>query len=171
MTFTWHTARLSGSRQYQYRIKWDWILALALVRGSNGPPWFFVNNSRKRHQLATELSVPSFWSIWHVSWKFWLPAMSGRSYNVIHMSGHVPTKSADFLIYRIWVSFIAFYKVLWHCMQNNWCLWISRNQIQLLRGQGHARSCMSWAVSLAHSVISLLLQLSWPCGIYWSVLT
>ena len=70
------------------------------------------------------------------------------SYDV--MSGHVRTKSADFEIYRIWARFVAFWSVLLHCRQHNWCLWISRSHIQLPWGQGHARSRVPWAVSVAH---------------------
>ena len=48
-----------------------------------------------------------------------------------HTWRHVRSKSADFAIYRIWVSSIAFWSVFLHCMQRNWCLWISRSHIQL----------------------------------------
>ena len=67
-----------------------------------------------------------------------------------HMSGQSQTKSADFAIYRIWASFVAFWSLLLHSRQHHWCLWISRSHIQLPRGQGHARSRVPWSVSVAH---------------------
>ena len=66
-----------------------------------------------------------------------------------HISGDVRTKSADFAIYCVWASFAAFWSVLLHCRQHNWCLWISRNHIQLPWGQGLAR-WVPWAVSVVH---------------------
>ena len=67
-----------------------------------------------------------------------------------HISGHVGTKSADFAIYRIWASFIAFWSILSHSRQHHWWLWISRRHIQLPLGQGHTRSQVPWSVFLAH---------------------
>ena len=88
------------------------------------------------------------------------------------MSGHVRTKSADFVIYRIWAGFAAFWSVLLHCRQHNWCLRIYRSHIKLPLGQGHARSRVPWAVFAAHfsryNSISFInvttLQLSWVLG-------
>ena len=56
----------------------------------------------------------------------------------------------SFAIYRIWAIFVAFWSVLLHCRQHNWCLWIYTTHIQLLWGQGHGRSQVPWAVSVAH---------------------
>ena len=67
-----------------------------------------------------------------------------------HMSGHVRTKSADFAIYCIWTSFVAFWSVLLYFRQHNWYLWISRSHIQLPWCQGHPRSQVWCAVSVAH---------------------
>ena len=66
------------------------------------------------------------------------------------MSGHIRTKLAEFAIYRIWASFVAFWSILLHCRQHNWHLLISGSHIQLLWGQGHARSRVQSAVSVAN---------------------
>ena len=55
------------------------------------------------------------------------------------MLGHVRTKSADFVIYRIWASFEGFWSDLLHYRQHNWCLLISRSHIQLPRGQARTQ--------------------------------
>ena len=78
-----------------------------------------------------------------------------RSYDVMFydvmfydvMFYDVRLKSADFAIFRIWMSFIAFWSVFLHCRQHNWCLWISRSHIQLPPG---SRLSVPRAVSVAH---------------------
>ena len=39
---------------------------------------------------------------------------------------------------------------LLYCRRHNWCLLISRGHIQFAWGQGHARSRVQWAISVAH---------------------
>ena len=126
--------------------------------GRTDPPWFFANNSRKTQQIAAKLTVPSRWSIWHILWKFKL-----MSCQVIklwrHMSGHVRTKSADFAICRTRVRVLASQRMSMHSMRIYWCLWMSRHQMQLTQGQGHARSCFIGASSRSIKPLQLAIFL------------
>ena len=113
------------------------------------PHVFFVNNSRKKRRVATNFPYPLFNQF----------DTCPENVNLLrcqltklwrHMSGHVRAKSADFAINRIWASFVAFWSVHLHSRQHHCCSWISRSHTQLPRGQGHARSQVSWFVSAAH---------------------
>ena len=111
-------------------------------------PHDFSCNSHQRRLIIAKLSVPSHQFDTCPKHFDLLTCQLTKLWR--YMSGHVRTKSVDFAIYRIWVGFIAFWRMVLSCIKHNWCLLMSRSHMQLLWGEGNARSRLSLVVSVSH---------------------
>ena len=129
--------------------------------GVDAAPKVFRNSAKMRWPIWLKVDTALRLSFLHLPWNFKVRFRSGYGVMTSYMTS-CSVEIGGFEIYRIWVSFIAFWSGLLHCKQHKWWSLTFRSHIQLPRGQGHARTRVSWAVSVAHlTVIFRTLQLFW----------